>query len=138
MRIATVQSARICAATMSRSKGGHYSSLLLLNGSVLKKVNPSIHCTTTMGYTILGEEFYKETVIEPRPEDYIFCLEIWGMCETLIRERKVKTPSANHQHGRIPVHGHLQLSRVAGREEVRRRLWLLVLLHARYRVPAAL
>ncbi|KAK2013653.1 GroES-like protein [Colletotrichum eremochloae] len=90
--IATVQSARICAAAMSQSKGGHYSSLLYLNGSILKKINPRLHCTTTVGYTIFGEKIQKETVIEPRPEDYRFWIEFRRVCERLIQEKRIKPP----------------------------------------------
>ncbi|CCF34701.1 TOXD [Colletotrichum higginsianum] len=87
--IATAQSARICAAAMS-IRGGHYSSLLYLVPSIVKKINPKINCSTTLGYTILGETIEKETVIEPRPDDYEFGKMFWGVSEKLLQEDKFR------------------------------------------------
>ncbi|KAG8157944.1 hypothetical protein KVR01_012216 [Diaporthe batatas] len=89
--IATTKSARICAEAMS-PRGGHYSSLLLLSSSILRRVNPRIRCTTTIGYTIFGEEFHKETVIKRREEDFVFWLGFWRMSETLLRQKMFKPP----------------------------------------------
>ncbi|OHF03969.1 TOXD protein [Colletotrichum orchidophilum] len=87
--IATAQSARICAAAMSM-RGGHYSSLLYLVPSIVKKVNPKIECSTTLGYTILGETIEKETVIEPRLGDYKFGKMFWGVSEKLLQDDKFR------------------------------------------------
>ncbi|GJC86482.1 protein TOXD [Colletotrichum liriopes] len=117
--IATVQSARICAAAMSRSKGGHYSSLLFLNGTILKKMNPKIQCTTTIGYTIFGEKFHKETVIESRLEDYKFWMEFWAMCERLIWEGEIRPPPQIVNMGGESLEGvlfgmqHLKMGKVS-------------------------
>lgn len=90
--IATVQSARTCATVMSRARGGHYSSLLYINPSILRRVNQKITCTTTIGYTIFGERLHKETVIEPRPEDYEYWMKFWAASEALLRDRHIKPP----------------------------------------------
>lgn len=89
--IATVHSARICAQAMS-PKGGHYSSLLFLSSSITRRVNPRIKCSSTIGYTVFGEEFRKETVVESRPEDREFWLAFWRMSERLLHEHKFKPP----------------------------------------------
>lgn len=87
--IATVDSARLCARAMSEA-GGHYSSLLFLNSLILKKINPKIKVSTTLGYTIMGERFEKETVVEVRPEDYKFGLMWWKIAEKFLKEGKIK------------------------------------------------
>ncbi|KAJ4419138.1 putative secondary metabolism biosynthetic enzyme [Gnomoniopsis sp. IMI 355080] len=81
--ISTVESARICAAAMS-ALGGHYCSLLFLTSSVLKKVNPRITCSTVLGYTILGEDIEKETVVKKRPEDFEHGKMFWKTAENLL------------------------------------------------------
>lgn len=83
--IATVESARTCAAAMS-VRGGHYSSLLYLVPSIVKKINPKINCSTTLGYTILGETIDKETIIEPRTEDYEFGKFFFGISQKLLED----------------------------------------------------
>ncbi|KAL0932750.1 TOXD [Colletotrichum truncatum] len=87
--IATAQSARICAASLS-IRGGHYSSLLYLVPSVVKKINPKVSCSTTLGYTILGEIIEKETIVEPRQEDYEFGKSFWNVSYELLKEDKFR------------------------------------------------
>ncbi|KAJ0168676.1 Lovastatin diketide synthase LovF [Colletotrichum tanaceti] len=87
--VATAQSARACASAMS-TRGGRYSSLLYLVPSIVKKINPKIVCSATLGYTILGETIEKETVIEPRPDDYEFGKMFWAVSETLLRQDKFR------------------------------------------------
>lgn len=87
--IATVDSARLCAKAMSAA-GGHYSSLLFLNSSILKKINAKITVSTTLGYTIMGEEFEKETIVEVRAEDYEFGLMWWELAEKVLCEGMIR------------------------------------------------
>ncbi|KAF6823441.1 zinc-binding oxidoreductase [Colletotrichum musicola] len=90
--ISTAKSARTCATVMSKARASHYSSLLYINPSILRRVNQKITCTTTIGYTIFGERLQKETVVEPRPEDYEYWLKFWAMSETLLRDRQIRPP----------------------------------------------
>lgn len=87
--IATVKSAQICAASMS-NLGGHYSSLLFLSSSIVRRVNPKITCSTVVGYSILGEEIEKETVVEARPEDFEHGKMFWGIAEKLLHENRFR------------------------------------------------
>jgi SAM-dependent methyltransferase len=89
--IATIKSAQVCAEAMS-PRGGHYSSLLLLSSAILRRVNPRIKCTTTIGYTVFGEEFRKETVVQKREVDYEFWLKFWRTCERLLQQKRFKPP----------------------------------------------
>lgn len=89
--IATTKSAQVCAEVMS-PRGGHYSSLLFLSSAVLRRVNPRIRCTTTIGYTIFGEDFCKETLVKKREEDFQFWTSFWRMSEKLLRQKKFRPP----------------------------------------------
>ena len=89
--IATTRSAQACAEAMS-ARGGHYSSLLFLSNTILRRVNPRIKCTTTIGYTVFGEEFCKETIVQKREEDFQFWLKFWRMSEKLLQRQCFKPP----------------------------------------------
>lgn len=81
--ISTVRSAQICASATS-SLGGHYCGLLFVASSVLKKLNPKITCSTVLGYTIMGEEIEKETIIKARPEDFEYGKKFWELAEKML------------------------------------------------------
>lgn len=81
--ISTVQSAQICASATS-ILGGHYCGLLFVASSVMKKMNPKITCSTVLGYTIMGEDIEKETVIKARPKDFEYGKKFWKLAETLL------------------------------------------------------
>lgn len=89
--IATVKTARVCAESMS-PRGGRYSSLLLVSNAIPRRVNPRIRSSTTIGYTVFGEEFRKETVVPRREEDFRFWLDFWKMSEILLRQQMFKPP----------------------------------------------
>ncbi|POS78117.1 TOXD [Diaporthe helianthi] len=117
--IATTKSAQICAQAMS-PRGGHYSSLLYLSSAILRRVNPRIRCTTTIGYTIFGEEFSKETVVKQREEDSRFWLTFWRMSEELLQQKKFRPPPIFVNVGGQGLEGilygiqHLKQGRVSG------------------------
>lgn len=87
--IATIKSAQICAASMS-NVGGHYSSLLFLSSSIARRVNPKITCSTVVGYTILGEEIEKETIVKARLEDFEHGKMFWGIAGKLLHEKRFR------------------------------------------------
>ncbi|KAF6792036.1 TOXD [Colletotrichum sojae] len=104
--ISTVQSARICAAAMSE-KGGKYSSLLYLLPSIVKKVNPKVTTATTIGYTIMGDEFEKETIVEARPEDYMFGKMFFQLSEDLLHDERFRPVKQRVNEGGSGLQGVL-------------------------------
>ncbi|KZL81166.1 zinc-binding oxidoreductase [Colletotrichum incanum] len=84
--ITTLESAQTCARALSPKLCSHYSSLLFISSACIKRINPKVKCSTTIGYTILGEEFEKETVVRERPEDFEFGKAFWKIAESLLQD----------------------------------------------------
>ncbi|TLD18130.1 hypothetical protein PspLS_10423 [Pyricularia sp. CBS 133598] len=88
--IATVESAQLCASVLSDRVSGHYCGLLYVNGTFLKRINPRITSSTVLGYTIMGEEIEKETVLEARPADFEYGKMFIAIAERLLHEDKFR------------------------------------------------
>lgn len=85
--ITTLQSARVCSEALSASLSSHYSSLLFISPAAVRQINPRVRCSTTIGYTILGEEFEKETTVETRVGDFEFGKMFWRLAEEMLHNR---------------------------------------------------
>lgn len=72
-------------------EGGIYSNLLNLQKDATEKFNPSVECTSTLGYTVVGEEFtFGPNTVPARPEDFEFGKKFWAVARELLAAGSIK------------------------------------------------
>jgi hypothetical protein len=110
--IATDDAPVICAAALSRTRPGHYRSLIRVDDEVIRSVNDKLDNGARLGYTILGEDIHKGHIDEGRlipavPEDYEFGKKFWEVSRGLLAEGKVKPARTDVNRGGKGLEGVL-------------------------------
>jgi NADPH:quinone reductase-like Zn-dependent oxidoreductase len=88
--VSTPDTAKMCAAAMSPTRGGRYRSLLRVDDPILHEVNPNIDGGFTFAYTVFGEVFNKFRVHEPSEKDFEFGKNFWDLSHQLLTARQIK------------------------------------------------
>ncbi|KAK4235125.1 chaperonin 10-like protein [Achaetomium macrosporum] len=97
--VATDDSARICAAVLSKTREGHYRSLLKVQDEVIKKVNEKVDNDWTLAYTMFGEPFDKGNPVPAIPADFEHGKMFWELAKELLASGKIKPAKADVNRG---------------------------------------
>ncbi|KAK4040250.1 chaperonin 10-like protein [Parachaetomium inaequale] len=90
----------ICAAALSRTRAGHYRSVMFFDDEVLRAVNDKVDNGFRLAYTIFGEAFDKTWGAMPAiPEDYEYGKMFWELARDLLAQGKVKPARGDVNRG---------------------------------------
>ncbi|RDW84969.1 hypothetical protein BP6252_02559 [Coleophoma cylindrospora] len=95
--IAEGESPKIAVGAMS-SKGGVYTTLLLVSAEKVAEINPKVQNKSTLGYTVVGEDFkFGKKEMPAKPQDFEFGKMFWPLARDLLAQGKIKVhkPSIN-------------------------------------------
>lgn len=122
--VASTETAKICAAALSRTKNGHYRSLIPVPEEVVRDVNERVDAGFTWAYTAIGEAFEKGHPVPAVPQDYVEAREFWELSRGLLAEGRIKPAKADVNRGGKGLEGvlvglkELKEGRVSGRKLV--------------------
>lgn len=105
--VSTEDSAQLCAAALSKEKGGKYACLLPVDEKVVKGVNEKVEVEMTLMYLVFGEEFRKWKEYPAQPEEYEFGKMFWELSGRLMAEGKVKAARQDVNRGGKGLEGVL-------------------------------
>jgi NADPH:quinone reductase-like Zn-dependent oxidoreductase len=105
--ISSPESARLCVAALSRTREGHYRSLLKLDDEVVKSVNDKVSNGMTLGYTVFGEAIEWSETVPAIPEDFEHGKMIWELARELLAQGKIKPARADVNRGGKGLEGVL-------------------------------
>ncbi|KAK3306440.1 chaperonin 10-like protein [Chaetomium strumarium] len=97
--VATDDAPRICAAALSKTREGHYRSLLNLADEVTKAVNEKVDSGFTLAYTMFGEPLDKGSPMPAIPEDFEHGVKFWELARELLAAGKIKPARADVNRG---------------------------------------
>lgn len=105
--IATGDAPLISVAALSRTRPGHYRTLVRVEDEVVRAVNDKVDNGLRLGYTILGEPINKGQPIPAIPEDYEFGKVFWELSRGLLAEGKIKAARTDVNRGGKGLEGVL-------------------------------
>ncbi|KAK4121612.1 GroES-like protein [Parathielavia appendiculata] len=97
--VATPETARLCAAALSRTRPGRYRSLQRLVDAVVKGANDKVSNGWTLGYTVFGDAFEWRGTVPGSEEDYEFGKMFWELARELLAQGKVKPARTDMNRG---------------------------------------
>lgn len=97
----------ISAAALSRTRPGHYRSLVRVADEVVTAVNDKLDNGARLGYTVIGEAINKGQPIPAIPADYEFGKKFWELSRELLAEGKIKPARTEVNRGGKGLEGVL-------------------------------
>lgn len=92
---------------MSKTRKGHYRSLLKLDDEIIKGVNGKVDNGFRLAYTMFGEAFDKGRVVPAIPEDYEYGKMFWEVAREALVQGKIKPARADVNRGGKGLEGVL-------------------------------
>jgi NADPH:quinone reductase-like Zn-dependent oxidoreductase len=105
--ISSAESARLCAAALSKTRQGHYRSLLKVEDEVVQSVNDKVSNGLRVAYTMFGEPFEWHGITPAIPEDYEYGKMFWELARELLAQGKIKPARADVNRGGKGLEGVL-------------------------------
>ncbi len=105
--VSTPDSAKICAAALSRTREGHHRSLLRIDEAVIKAVNDKVDSQARLAYTMMGEPFEKWAKVPAIPADYEYGKMFWEVAAQVLAQGKVKPARTDVNRGGKGLEGVL-------------------------------
>lgn len=107
--VSTLDTALLCAQSLSNEENSHYSGLLKLDFAKAKAANPMVAFSTMVAYTATGETFRKfGKNFEASPDDYSFATNFFELSRRLIEEGKLKPARQSVNQGGKGLEGILK------------------------------
>lgn len=98
----------MCAAALSRTRPGHYRTLLAVDESVVKGVNEKVDSGLTVAYTAFGAQIVNWGLTIPAvPEDAAFAKMFWELSRELLAQGRVKAARSELNRGGKGLEGIL-------------------------------